>query len=140
MGDEKHKNNDDTNSNPKNMKQKIKQTLIVIVGLLLSTTAFAHDFKVDGIFYNFIDKNAKIVEVTYKGDYYNSYSNEYSGSVTIPSSVTYNSTTYSVTSIGGGAFYDCSGLTEVTIPNSVTLIGDVAFYNCTGLTSVTIPN
>ena len=46
----------------------------------------------------------------------------------------------SVTSIGGGAFDDCTGLTSVTIPNSVTSIGNYAFYGCTGLTSMTIPN
>ena len=43
----------------------------------------------------------------------------------------------SVTSIGGGAFYGCTGLTSVTIPNSVTSIGSGAFSGCTGLTSVT---
>ena len=43
-------------------------------------------------------------------------------------------------SIGSRAFYECSGLTSVTIPNSVTSIGKCAFYNCSGLTSVTIPN
>ncbi len=46
----------------------------------------------------------------------------------------------SVTSIGYQAFYGCSGLTCVTIPNSVTSIGDYAFENCSGLTCVTIPN
>ena len=46
----------------------------------------------------------------------------------------------SVTSIGGSAFSGCSGLTSVTIPNSVTSIGGSAFYGCSGLTSVTIPN
>ena len=46
----------------------------------------------------------------------------------------------SVTSIGVGAFGDCTGLTSVTIPNSVTSIGSGAFCGCTGLTSVTIPN
>ena len=43
-----------------------------------------------------------------------------------------------VTSIGGYAFYGCTGLTSVTIPDSVTSIGDSAFYGCKGLTSITI--
>ena len=46
----------------------------------------------------------------------------------------------SVTSIGGSAFRDCSGLTSITIPNSVTSIASSAFYGCSGLTSITIPN
>ncbi len=54
--------------------------------------------------------------------------------------MTYNGSTYSVTSIGQGAFYGCSSLTNVTIPNPVATIGTSAFGNCTGLKSVTIPN
>jgi hypothetical protein len=46
----------------------------------------------------------------------------------------------SVTSFGSYAFRDCTGLTSVTIGNSVTSIGGSAFYGCTGLTSVTIPD
>ena len=45
-----------------------------------------------------------------------------------------------VTSIGEAAFYDCSGLTRVTIPNSVTTIGDYAFSCCNGLADLTIPS
>ena len=61
-------------------------------------------------------------------------------SVTIPLTVTNNSTTYNVTAIGNYAFRSCGNLTSVSIGNSVTSIGEAAFYNCTKLTSVSIGN
>ena len=121
------------------MKQKFFKRLAAAAVLLLSaTTAMAHDFEVDGIFYNTSGNNT--ASVTYKGDSWYAYANEYSGAVTIPTEVTYEGTTYSVTSIGIDAFLDCSGLTSVVIPNSVTSIGNHAFNSCSGLTSVVIPN
>lgn len=44
-----------------------------------------------------------------------------------------------ISSIGNNAFYNCSCLTNITIPASVTSIGDNAFYMCSNLTSITIP-
>ena len=117
------------------MKSLIKSALLMLA-LLLPATVTAHDFEVDGIYYII---NGNEATVTFRGTSYYEYSNEYSGSVTIPSSVTYNGTIYSVTSIGWFAFYNCSGLTSVTIPNPVTEIGYSAFFGCRGLTSVTIP-
>ena len=118
------------------MKNFIKTTLMLLA-LLLPATANAHDFEVDGIFYNI--KGSKVT-VTYEGDnYYGSSSNKYTGYVTIPETVTYNGVTYAVTSIGDHAFYDCVNLGGITIPNSITSIGDYAFNWCSGLTSITIP-
>ena len=92
----------------------------------------AYDCKVNGIYYN-LNKTARTASVTYANNNYGSYS----GSVTIPSSFTYNGITYRVTSIGVEAFRNCSNLTFVSIPNSVTSIGDCAFQGCTNLSDIT---
>lgn len=78
--------------------------------------------QIDGIYY-YLNSYDKTAEVTYG-------SVEYKGAVIIPSSVTNKSTTYTVTEIGSWAFYECTGLTSVTIPNSVTEIGYGAFRYC----------
>ena len=108
-------------------------TLVAICMLSLHAMAydlFSYTHQGNTLFYNITSDNT--VEVWGL--------NSVSGAVVIPSSVTNNGTTYSVTSIGDEAFYLCSGLTSVTIPNSVTSIGDYVFYCCSSLTSVTIGN
>ena len=92
-----------------------------------------YDFEDGGIYY--IITGANTVSVTYRDTNYNSYS----GSVTIPASVTRGGVTYSVTAIGTKAFMNCSGLTAVSMPASVTTIGNEAFRGCSGLTAITIP-
>ena len=99
----------------------------------------ASNKQVDGIWYDF-DSSTETASVTYKGTSYYQYDGEYSGSVIIPETVTYQGTTYSVTSIGDNAFHECSLLSSITIPNSVTSIGKWAFRKCSSLTSITIPN
>ena len=112
------------------MKHSGFHRAIVAIAMMLIgwLPSLAHDFEVGGVFYNKTSDNT--VAVTCKGDYYNSYSNEYAGDVVIPSSVDYNGITYSVTSIGDDAFRRCESLTSVEIPNSVTSIGVDAFYGC----------
>lgn len=61
-------------------------------------------------------------------------------SVNIPDMVVLDGVSYSVTTIGNYAFFDCSSLTSIAIPNSITSIGDYAFAGCNSLTSITIPN
>ena len=82
----------------------LKQLFVAMVALLCSVAANAHDYEVDGIFYNITSPSGLEVEVTYKGSSYDAVSNEYSGNVVIPESVTYNGKTYRVTSIGTCAF------------------------------------
>ena len=104
--------------------------LILLLFSSFSALALAYGCKVDGIYYDITPANrtASVTRVSY------------SGGVIIPETIAFDGTTYSVTSIGDGAFANHSGLTSVTIPNSVTSIGNYAFFNCSGLTSVTIPN
>ena len=109
---------------------KLVSRLTLILSLLLPVTTTAHDFEVDGIFYNI---NGNEATVTYKGTYYFSYDNEYNGVIVIPETVFHDGTIYSVTAIGNSAFGDCDGLISVTIPNSATTIGTQAFDGCTAL-------
>ena len=112
--------------------------LITALLLLCATVATAHDFEVDGIYYNITDEASSTVGVTYQGSSYGECSNEYIDCVLIPESVIYNSITYSVTSIGESAFRGCSGLTSIVICNCVTSIGNYAFYDCTSLKDLRI--
>ena len=115
----------------------MKNNLTFLFAVLLSMVSiksFAHDIAVansDGktIYYIYTNNNTELA-VSYRGSNSSSYSNEYSGDVAIPESVTYNGITYSVTSIGESTFWDCSSLTSITIPNSVTSIGRYAFRGC----------
>ena len=117
------------------------RSIIAVAIMMLSLQAMAYDFSYTHqgktLYYNITSENT--VAVTY---YTSNYNNYYyvSGDVVIPSTVTYDGTTYSVTSIRESAFFDCSDLTSVTIPESVTSIGEWAFNYCSGLTSITIPN
>ena len=88
------------------------------------TNAYAYDFEADGIYYYITSNNT--VQVTYEDTNFDY--NSYSGSVSIPSTVTRNNKTYTVTAIGDSAFYS-SMIYEVSIPSTVTKIGRAAFLS-----------
>ena len=114
-----------------------KQIFFSLLGLLclVPLTGYAYDFYAGGLYYNITSTTAPYtVEVTERGNGY--YYRE--TTINIPSSVTYNGTSYSVTAIGKWAFSSCSKLTAITIPSSVTKIGAQAFAK-TGISSITIP-
>jgi len=109
------------------MKHKL---LLLIFAFLNVTFVNAQTFTDNGINYNVTSPTT--VEVGNNANF--------SGVANIPATVTYNSQSYTVTSIGAGALQGSPGLTSVTIPNSVTSIGMQAFFYCSGLTSIIIPN
>lgn len=98
--------------------------------LPLVASAVSFEVKIDGIYY--------ILSTMYMDAVVTSGDTPYTGSVTIPETVTYNDETYSVVSINGSTFYNCTDLTSVVFPNTVSSIG--SFYGCSSLTSLTIPN
>ena len=109
----------------------MKKQLLLLAIILLPLVASAHDIEVQNaggvtIYYNYINNGTEL-EVTFRGSYYYSFSDEYQGNVVIPKEVTYMNRTRKVTSIGNQAFYECTGLTSITIPNNVTSIGSYAF-------------
>ena len=89
------------------MKHYYLSFFIATLMSMAYTMASAHDIAVansDGktIFYKY-NSDGSSVSVTYEGTFYDNYSNEYTGDIVIPETITYSGQTYSVTSIGSYA-------------------------------------
>ena len=117
----------------------MKRFLLLTALLLLAIASFGHDFEVDGIYYSFRTTTYPVsVSVTSPGT--GSSKDVYKGAITIPSSVTYENKTYSVTAISSYAFSECKDLTSIAIPSSINLMDNNAFNGCSGLSKVIVSN
>lgn len=127
------------------MKPKRLISLLVAVCMMVAmlpfsaVPAFAADtlsFTIDDIQYT-IDKNdstaVSVTGTTGYGDINNKKD------LVLPETVEYNGVTYTVTSIGNGAFARKNGLNSIVIPNTVVLIAESAFASNWGLASIEIP-
>ena len=137
-------------------KQRCFRLLLLASAIATSLSAAAYDFESAGIYYNITGNNT--VEVTYS----DRDNNTYSGSISVPETVTNNGTEYSVTKIGEyafqgsavtsvstpegiisidyNAFKGCQNLESVTLPESLTTLGDYAFSSCKLLKTIKIPS
>ncbi len=119
----------------------MRKLFTLFVALLATTTLWAYDFQSGDLYYNITSIiEPYTVEVTSQSDSSPYNEGVVITTVTIPETITHNGKIYNVTSIGNHAFYECSSLIAITIPNSVTSIGDQAFWQCSSLTSITIPH
>lgn len=113
----------------------MKKFLFSLFGILITfpSIAFAFEYTYEGqtLKYTILSEEAKTCQVSL---------NSVSGQLVIPSTAKSENTEYSVVAIGFRAFYGCSDLTSVSIPNTITVIEHDAFNRCSGLTSITIPN
>ncbi len=113
----------------------MKKFLLLLLGVVLSLPVLAYDFEYEykgqTLGYNIIDKEAKTVSVGKVEDV--------SGTLEIPSKVTFGESVYKVVRIEGETFLLCDSLTSVIIHEGVQEIGPSAFSWCRYLTSVSIP-
>ena len=139
----------------------MKKLLVSLVLSFIVLASKAINFTVDGIYYYTIDDECAAVMVDSEWDSENSQMvyHYYTGSLTIPSTVTYQEKTYKVTrvdlwgcseltsislpstleEIQKGGFADCSQLTQITLPESLKKIGGFAFQSCDNIKEITIP-
>ena len=125
--------------------KKIGFILAIFFFSVKFSIVWAYDFSAVSngqmLYYNILsDTIPYTVEIASENDNYPYYTTYPFGTITIPTSVTVNDTSYSVIRIGDFTFFQCTELYQVIIPNTVKTIGQAAFNDCWSLTKVDIPN
>lgn len=110
------------------MKHNYLTLLLAVLMSMVSTCKIS----AATIYFRITSSTEFTVSISYRGNSWSEYSNEYSGDLVIPETVKISSTgiTYRVTAIGDDSFHGCTDLTSIAIPNSVTSIGSDAFAWC----------
>ena len=117
----------------------MKRIIFPLLALFTCVCAQSQIIDVNGIYYRLVQDTTAgnndniIAAVTTMGE-----TDHYQGSISIPSSVSYNGTDYTVAAIADMAFKGCKQLTSVAIPASVTQIPSGLFYGCSNLTTITV--
>lgn len=111
------------------MKMNKIKSLLVAIGLLLSTSVSAYDFEVDGLQYDVVDIESLTVKVVGCND-------NVSGEISIPTYVNYSNRDLSVVEIAEDAFKQNINITGIIIGDDVCLIGKYAFRDCYNLSNI----
>ena len=124
----------------------MRKIILAILLMLPSVGLWAYNFSANNaagqtIYYNYV---AGGVEVTCPGTANASFAwsgvVKPTGSLVLPSTVTHGDTVYPVVGVGRYAFYGCTGLTSLFLPEGVITIGQAAFSGCIGITTATLPS
>lgn len=115
---------------------KLKLFIALAFFICLRQGLYAYSFTVDGFYYSIISMEDRTVSITN----IDGSTPSYSGNIIIPSTVTYLDNTFTVSTIGYRAFYNCDNLYSVKISRSITTIGEGAFYGCSHLIELVIPS
>ena len=116
-----------------NKLTKLSRAIVAIAMMLaVSLPSLAHDFEVDGIYYNILEEE-EVVEVAQLADDIKSHYE-----IVIPDDITFDGITYYITKIGDNAFANCTS-TYIQLPSTLEIIGNYAFSNCS-LSSIQLPS
>ena len=111
---------------------KMRGILLIFV-LFFVGLVRAQDVSSEPVLYYILDEDNNTATLTEPDD-----GSMYSGDIIVPQKISYNGVVYTVTSIDDNAFYKCTELTSVSIPESVTSIANYAFRYCSSLTSISV--
>lgn len=112
-----------------------RRNLLLMLLIFVASIAKAHDFEIDGIYYEHMSRADMTVAVSCKGNSWDA-SEEYSGNVVVPYTVSHNGEHYTVAAVRSYAFMGNTKLTSVSLPFTVKSIGNFSFSNCTALETI----